>query len=1633
LDPVAVLSVLVRAQGVGAVNAQLAGVQAMMVKTGKTSTGMNATIAKTAKYGAAALGIGLAYGLAKSAQKSAELEKKLDDLQAVSGATGKQMKQMKKEALEMGRTTKFSVMDVADAQVNLAKGGLQVSQIIGGALPAALSLAAAGDMELAEAGRTVVNSMGLFSLSGKDSMKVADMLATAANKTTADVNDFAFALRQGGSAAMVAGYSMNEAVTVLEALAKAGIRNADAGTSMKAAFIQLLSPSEQQIKMQKKLNLEFVTQEGTLKNGIQISKMLRKELGDKTKAQRADYLSVLAGTDGFRTLSSLYAMGPKKLRALSKANTEQGTAAEIAANKVDNLSGDTRKLMNSLEAAAVVAGDTFNPVMREVVQALTGTVNAAATADFGGMFDSVKGAGAGMDIGSGIDTGKLTSALSNVGSAIKWTVEKVIVPAFGVIGPLMKDQLGGVIKIISGIVNMLTSVLTGDFKGAFEGLKTIIGGQVQVFLAPFKALYGLIQGPLSGAFAALMTVLTPVGQWFVGAAGWVATAASNMVGFLGSLIPVKVAIEVIGTVAGWMGAQFTGVIGIAIPLFTGLANHIVNLAKVFSGVLGPVITFIGQVLKAVFIGSFRTAIAVLKILWNNIEGFGRVVGNVVGIISNLLRGDFGGAWRNVKELVLGVLKTIGGNFTGLWNLMKTVGSAGMNILKVVIGGGFTAIKNIVSNLGDSIPNIFKSAWDTVKNVFKGGANAVIGFIGEVIGVINLIPGIDDIDAPNKIGKQRGGPVRRQTGGIVPGSGTGDSFPMMGEAGAYVLNKKATEAYGLNRKLPHRRQEGGGVPLLLEPGERYFSKGEVDKIGRGRLERLNRNVQRFQTGGAVQQLSIGGGVADALGSAASAVGGVANDALGLALKPAEFFINKLPKPELPGIFAGVGPWVIEAVTDWIKQKVGIDVGADPSNASAYVTAVGKALQARGYQVGEHGAFGGTPTSGHADNSLHYSNRAIDVNADGWPGGEPAALDTLYTALQKIPHTELLWRVADHFDHLHYGLQKGGSIQKLLRGGAAEHRVVNNVGAYLMSNGFDFRATSGILGNAWREGLWNPKQREFGNSSNGGLYGFTTSPVSLSDMIAWAEDSGKNPWNEIIQTKFMLTHGDPPGLQLKSKLNANETIAESASDFMTGWERPASATAGLDERVAAGHDAANIMQARGIINARKAAQYLDKKGLPSGGLGGPGEMSDEELEALSRKRRLAWREDRIRDMRKKVGEAETVRGRTAAYWRLLQTYAEYSQLGEKGRGYVLNKVREVSAEPNPNKKVGPLQDIAQFWGKHGTVTGKDTDDYKELTKAFERARDKGADLRKIKREKISNRISGKGLDFPGKKNLARVGKRNAISDELIARMEALHTSPGSAPGGDIGTELTDSEVFKQIEANIDLYNDVLYQGRQAAESKGWIKKYIRNMDKKIKAATPKGSKDHWKLKDMREGRKNAFTSLSEVESTLNDVYGLSRKKGKLFDIRLHLNSLGYTKTWEKQNAESFNAEKQDNLLESLRLANMRNTVLERQFGALNSLPPWMGAYANGGIAMVGERGPELAHLPSGTRVHGAGETQRMLQGSGGVVIENMSVTVYEDEDRVVVKMDDQEFEARLDRVNRKKSRGVGAVPGRGGYYR
>lgn len=335
----------------------------MAMASARTSRAMS-VMSKGAVFAAGAGVAVLGVAMAKSVVKAMTFEKQMKSLGAVSSASARQMKAFEKQALALGASTGMGATKAAQALTELAKGGVAAKDM-GAALRGTLALAAAGELEVAEASTITANALNLFALRGADATHVADALAQAANATTADVGDFGMALSQGGAAAKQAGLSFDQTVVALEALALAGVKNSDAGTSLKTALIQLIKPTEKQAEAGKAVGLSFVDQAGKMKSVADISRMLRDRTEGMTKAQRTALFATLAGTDGFRTLAALYDTGPAKLEKLAAAHKRQGDAADVADKKMSGAAGSMQKLKAAFESAQIIVGKELLPIIAE--------------------------------------------------------------------------------------------------------------------------------------------------------------------------------------------------------------------------------------------------------------------------------------------------------------------------------------------------------------------------------------------------------------------------------------------------------------------------------------------------------------------------------------------------------------------------------------------------------------------------------------------------------------------------------------------------------------------------------------------------------------------------------------------------------------------------------------------------------------------------------------------------------------------------------------------------------------------------------------------------------------------------------------------------------------------------------------------------------------------------------------------------------------------------------------------------------------------------------------------------------------------------------------------------------------------
>lgn len=390
-----------------------------------------------------AFGAGAAFvvGVGKAISSAADFQKQLNILQAVSHATGDEMKRAGDLALELGADVRLpatSATDAANAMTELAKGGLSVQQAMKAAR-GTLELAAAGQVDVGTAAQATAGALNQFALNGGQAVHVADLLAGAANASAGDVNDFAEGLQYAGTAAHAAGQSIDLTVAALAEMANAGISGSVAGSSLAQALRALQAPSAKAKDEIKQLGLNVYDAAGNMKPLDEVAQIFSSHLGDLTQKQQNQALATIFGSRAVQAARVVFLGGAGALDKYRDRVSKQGNAQRLAEAQTKGFSGALQGLQSTLETLGVQIGLKVLPALTSVTQSLSSNLPGAVNTAEG--------------------------AVENLSGPVG-----VLSENFGTIAPLIEGTVAALVTL--KVASIGASVATGAYGAAVATLNT---------------------------------------------------------------------------------------------------------------------------------------------------------------------------------------------------------------------------------------------------------------------------------------------------------------------------------------------------------------------------------------------------------------------------------------------------------------------------------------------------------------------------------------------------------------------------------------------------------------------------------------------------------------------------------------------------------------------------------------------------------------------------------------------------------------------------------------------------------------------------------------------------------------------------------------------------------------------------------------------------------------------------------------------------------------------------------------------------------------------------------------------------------------------------------------------------------
>lgn len=726
-----------------------------------TSAGTKITALETAAGGAAvALGT-------QAVKAGASFEAEMSKVSAISGSTGNDLKALTDKAKEMGKKTKFSATESAEAFEYMAMAGWKTDDMLNG-IEGIMNLAAASGEDLATTSDIVTDALTAFGLSASDSAEFSDVLAAASSNANTNVSMMGDTFKYVAPVAGALGYSVQDTAIAVGLMANSGIKASQAGTSLRAILSRLAKPTDQVQTAMDELGISLTDSNGNMKSMRQVMEDMRNGFAGLTKDQQANYAATIGGQEAMSGLLAIVNASEEDFNKLTTAiDNSSGTCQDMADTMLQNLSGQFTILKSQIEGINVNVFEQMEPGLMTIVDwaqqaatAVDGMVTAfGAAKDAGGVGKGIEAAIKALD--GMVSAGAISDVFSTIADKLQLVYDKLkslkdsgvpiekIAAAAAALGPALvvagkaSTVLGGGFQSVSGII--------GSLSGVFGGAKSEISGLAGWF-GKFSGLLKNAKGSLLAAGGAFQTLFGKIGTGlsalaskFSGITGPIKNVAALLGGKVSAVFgKVSGAFSKIGGVFGAVGEKLA-------PLISGFQDFAVKIGGALSSVLQVAGSFGGQftsiLMKAFGFGAIGGLILVgLGLIQKN---FGDKIGEILTMVQEkapqIITDFCTGITEKIPELISQGSALVGNLLDTLTALAPSIISGGANILVSLAAGFAEELPTLLEKTGGLIISIVQALTEKLPVILNTGMQIISSLVQGISSFLpELIPAAVDM-------------------------------------------------------------------------------------------------------------------------------------------------------------------------------------------------------------------------------------------------------------------------------------------------------------------------------------------------------------------------------------------------------------------------------------------------------------------------------------------------------------------------------------------------------------------------------------------------------------------------------------------------------------------------------------------------------------------------------------------------------------------------------------------------------------------------------------------------------------------------------------------------------------------------
>ncbi|MFA5053296.1 MAG: phage tail tape measure protein [Parcubacteria group bacterium] len=698
-----------------------------------TSVGKGLTVGVTAPI----VGIGTA-----AAKMAGDFEAQMNILTVAARSSGTSLEDLSKAALSVGADTELvgiTAAESADAMTSLYKAGFDTAEIFGGAgglnsylnenasltgaLRSSIDLAAASELDLAQATDATIIAMKTFGLDADEASRVANSFVRTADASVASVSDLTAAMANIGPTAATFGMSLETTNTALGILSSRGIAGAEAGTALKSMLTNMMRQTDDVTGAWNMLGIAMYDADGKMRAMPDILGDLSSALkvGNVLTSERA----ALTGEEA-KQLAKLEerraSLAEKDLAIRNGTLLGNATLKEREAElkKVDKALQTTVFEMEGLKAkegqTVTVTTKMTEELRNQTVQTLAGTygmkaMNTLLAEGIPGWqnMEAAIGSAASVEESASARTTGFNAAMEQLGGALETIAIKAGGPLITALTNLLQGPISGLLDKISNLNPAVWdwAIKIGLVLAAVGPLLLVLGTLLSTVGSAITIFTTL--GPLLGGVGAAIGALIGPVLLIIGAIALLAIAWSRDWGGIRTFMT-----------AFWNDTLKPIIDNIVLWFQTNIPIAIATLSGFWTNTLLPAIQAVGNWITETLVPAFQT-------IWNWLStNIPAAIATVSGFWTNTLLPAIQGVWAWINDHLIPLFQAIVDVWFAAMSLALTA-LAGLwqNVL-------LPAIQAVGNWLNDNLVPALQLVVEWLGDKFQVVLEAVGGFINDTV-------------------------------------------------------------------------------------------------------------------------------------------------------------------------------------------------------------------------------------------------------------------------------------------------------------------------------------------------------------------------------------------------------------------------------------------------------------------------------------------------------------------------------------------------------------------------------------------------------------------------------------------------------------------------------------------------------------------------------------------------------------------------------------------------------------------------------------------------------------------------------------------------------------------------------------